>query len=121
MLWVVMKRAVDVCHLLLLLLLLGMIGTTAQLDVDTEYFNKKVEIYQEEMSKVIAGHLEYIEGRVNRLQENQDGYQVSTHQRLKLLEGRVKALESENRGLKSQSKAVNNVLIQNSGNNVVAN
>lgn len=119
MLWAVLKRAIDVCHLLLLLLLLGILGTTAKVDVDTEFFNKKVELFQEDMSKMVAGHLEYVEGRVNRLQENQDGYQVSTHQRLKLLEGRVKALEAENRGLKSQSKNTNNILIQNAGNSVV--
>lgn len=120
MLWVFVKRSVDVCHLVLLILLLSVLGANTKVDLDTEYFNTRIEMFQEETKKVIANNLTYVEGRINRLQEQQDGYQVSSHQRIKLLEGRVKALEAENKGLKSQSKSISNVVISNSGNNIVS-
>lgn len=121
MFWTVLHRAVDVMFLCLSATVLVLLLNISSDNATSGAFETEVKEVRQEVKALVDNTVMYLEGRVNKLAETQDLYQASTHQKIKMLEGRVKALEAENKDLKSQNKSVNSILIQNSGNNVVSN
>lgn len=79
-------------------------------------FETSLELFKEDITKAISSNLEYTETRVNRLSRQQDEYQSSMSTRQDILEGKVKALELENKTLKNQPKNINNLLNNNTVN-----
>ena len=121
MLWTILDRAVNLAFLVLAITIITVLTKTGNQDYDNNTLHLNLQASEKRIQKVIDNNLRYVEGRVNGNAQTQDEYQVSTSRRLDLVERKLKALESEKRGLKSQSKNVNSILIQNSGNNVVSN
>ena len=119
MFWKVIHRMVDLTFLILSITTLGLLLNITNDNATSGAFKTELKEIRQEMQSLSDNTLKYLEGRVNKLAEVQDIYQSSTHQRISLMEQRIKALEAENKGLKSQVKAVNNVVISNSANNIV--
>ena len=119
MFWTVVHRVVDLTFLILSVTILIVLLNISSDNADSSAFKKELSEVRQDMRKLSENTLTYLEGRVNKFAHSQDVYQVSTSRRIDLLESRVKKLEAENKGLKSQAKAVNNVVISNSANNIV--
>lgn len=101
--WVMIERAVQLCHLILLVLLLLLLSSGYKQGVDAQNFTAKIDLFKKDTAKLIENNLQYVEGRVNKLQEGQDGYQVANSKELYLLKERLKILESS----KGNARVVN--------------
>lgn len=101
--WVMIERAVQLCHLVLLVLLLLLLTSGYKQGVDAQNFTAKIDLFKQDTAKLIESNLQYVEGRVNKLQEGQDGYQVANSRELHLLKERLKTLE----GSKGNSRVIN--------------
>ncbi|MNW18715.1 hypothetical protein D3C71_2183870 [compost metagenome] len=64
--------------------------------------------------KVVANNTDYLEQRVNKASERQDDYQVSTDQRVYVLEQQMKALQADK---KNGQKVINNNINTNTAMN----
>lgn len=92
--WVIIERAVQLCHLILLVLLLILLSSGVKQGVDAQNFTAKIDLFQKDTNKIMANNVSYMEGKINKLQEEQDGYQVANSKELYLLKERLKILES---------------------------
>lgn len=61
-----------------------------------------------DLKKTIDNNLTYVEGRLNKLSMGLDSLKNQYEGDVSVLRERVKALESENKALKTQSKVINN-------------
>lgn len=117
MFWDVIKRLVDLTYLLLGLVMMAVLFSSVVQNQSTLDFEGSLKSFQEQVGKTISTNLEYAETRINRLARTQDDFQNSTSARMDILEGKVKAFETENKALKSQQKVIQNNLNLNTQNN----
>lgn len=115
MFWKFVERLVLTTYLLLGLVMGIVLYGGVNQNAKAFDFEGSLQVFKEEITKAISNNLQYVETRVNRLSRNVDEYQSSMSTRQDILEGKVKALEQENKNLKNQSKVINN----NLNNNVV--
>lgn len=114
MFWKFVERLVLTTYLLLGLVMGIVLYGGVNQNAKAFDFEGSLQLFKEDITKAISSNLEYTENRVNRLSRNVDEYQSSMSTRQDILEGKVKALEQENKNLKNQSKVINNNLLNNS-------
>lgn len=78
-------------------------------------YAQKLTVVQQEIQKVISNNIDYLEQRVNKVSERQDDYQVTTDQRVYVLEMRMKELQADKKN--GQKVIQNNIQTQNNTNN----
>lgn len=105
MAWIIIDRVVSLTFLLLAVTTLILLLNTSSATKEASNFGEKLELYKQESIKVMSGNINYMDGRLNKVAENQDSYQVSSDQRLYVLEMQVKQLMSDR---KNNQKIVNN-------------
>lgn len=113
MFWEVIKRLVDLTYLLLGLVMVVVLYSGVNQNTNNFNFEESLRGFKENITKTISNNLEYLEVKVNRVARNVDDYQNSSTTRINILEGRVTALELENKALKLQQKTINNNLNSN--------
>lgn len=106
--WDIVQRVASITTLFLLITMSVVVLNNGKAAVQEDHLTLRLEKYHEDNQKAISNNLSYIESRLNRLAVNQDSYQNGTANSLLILEERIKVLESENKGLKSQQKIINN-------------
>lgn len=114
MIWIVVDRVVSLTFLLLSITTLILLLNTASSTKEASNFSQKLELYKQESMRVMSNNMAYFDGRINKSSENQDSYQVSTDQRMYVLEMQVKQIMSDK---KSGSPRIINTNIQNNTNN----
>lgn len=114
MVWTVIDRVVSLTFLLLAITTLILLLNTTSATKEASNFSEKLELYKLESQRVMSNNINYIDGRLNKNSENQDSYQVSTDQRMYVLEMQVKQLILDK---KSGSSRIINTNIQNNTNN----
>lgn len=115
MVWTVVDRIVSLTFLLLAITTLILLINTASATKEASNFGEKLELYKQESMKVMSNNINYMDGRLNKVSENQDSYQVSTDQRMYVIEMQVKQLMVDR---KSNQKIINNnIQTQNNSNN----
>lgn len=97
MAWIILDRVVSLTFLLLAITTLILLLNTASATKEATNFSSKLELYKQESMKVMSNNMNYVDGRVNKVAENQDSYQVSTDQRMYVLEQRILQLQSSNK------------------------
>lgn len=105
MVWTIVDRVVSLTFLLLAITTLILLLNTAAASKESSNFSEKLELYKLESQKVMSNNINYIDGRLNKVSENQDSYQVSTDQRMYILEMQVKQILVDK---KNNQKIVNN-------------
>lgn len=116
MVWTIVDRVVSLTFLMLAITTLILLLNTASATKEASNFAGMLELYKQESIKVMSNNINYVDGRLNKVSENQDSYQVSTDQRMYILEMQVKQLVLDK---KSNQKIINNnqsnaVIYQNS-------
>jgi hypothetical protein len=106
MVWIIVDRVVSLTFLLLAITTLILLINTASATKEASNFGEKLELYKQESMKVMSNNINYIDGRINKSSENQDSYQVSTDQRLYVLELQVKQLMLDRK--QQNQKVINN-------------
>lgn len=119
--WVMIERAVQLCHLVLLVLLLLLLTSGYKQGVDAQNFTAKIDLFKQDTAKLIESNLQYVEGRVNKLQEGQDGYQVANSKELYLLKERLKTLENSKGGSRFINNNSNTVIVEGDKRNTLPN
>lgn len=117
MFWVVVDRVTTLTFLLLAVLLIVQVTSDKIDNSKMDALSSEMRADRKEIKGVIENNLRYFEGRINKLAQTQDEYQVSTAQKIFLLENRLKILEQENRALKNQQKIITNNI--NTNNNII--
>lgn len=107
MLWIILDRMVNLTFLLLAVVIIGTLLSNSKKDEKDERFALEVTALRQDFRKVMDSNLAYAEGRINKVAETQDEYQLSTSRRIDILYERVEALEKENKSLKLQAKIIN--------------
>lgn len=105
MVWLFIKRTVDILTLMLLIIMISIVMTNSKSAEDFGSFGLKLDQFKEETKTVTGKNVDYFDGRVNKLAETQDRYQVTTDQRVYVLEQKVKDLQGDK---KNNQKIVNN-------------
>jgi ribose 5-phosphate isomerase len=105
MIWTALKRTIDLLTFALLVLMLIVILTNSKSSEDIGNFGLKLDIAKQESLNAIKNNVEYFEKRINSVAEKQDSYQVSTDQRVYVLEMRMKELQADK---KNNQKIINN-------------
>lgn len=108
MIWEIVRRIVDLSTLLLLIMIISIILKNNKGQEDIGNFGLKLDQYRNESLRVMNNNIDYMDGRVNKLAEIQDSYQVGTDRRLSVLEERIKMFQMD--------KMNNNKVIQNNIN-----
>lgn len=104
MFWTYLQGAVNFVFLLLAVTLLSLLWSNTQdLNKDAN-MQKHFEIFKESVHKAMSNNIQYVETRINKIAQNSDDYQVSTSNRLYVLEDKVKKLEQDN---KASSRNIN--------------
>lgn len=103
--WVIVRRVADLLTLVLLIIMISIVMTNSKSSEDFGNFALKLDKYKQESAKVMASNIEYMDNRVNGLAETQDRYQVSTDQRVYVLEQRILQLQTDK---KASQKVINN-------------
>ena len=105
MIWKVLDRTATVAYLILSTILITILMANSNDNANVNNYGQKLTLVQQEILKVVANNTDYLEQRVNKTSERQDDYQVSTDQRIYVLELRVKELQTDK---KQNQKIVNN-------------
>lgn len=108
MIWEIVRRIVDLSTLLLLIMIISIILKNNKGQEAIGNFGLKLDQYRNESLRVMNNNIDYMDGRVNKLAEIQDSYQVGTDRRLSVLEERIKMFQMD--------KMNNNKVIQNNIN-----
>jgi len=116
MLWVIIERVIHLFTLVLLIVMLSIIFVNNKSSKDILQFDEKLAQYKEENQNTRANNIAYIEKRINKLQEQQDTYQILVDRRLLIMDNQVKSLTESN---KVTQKVINNNI--NTVGNVTAN
>lgn len=119
--WVMIERAVQLCHLVLLVLLLLLLTSGYKQGVDAQNFTAKIDLFKQDTAKLLDNNLHYTENRINKLQEGQDGYQVANSKELYLLKERLKALENSKGGSRFINNNSNTVIVEGDKRNTLPN
>jgi hypothetical protein len=106
MFWTIIDRVVNLTFLLLAFVIIGTLLSNSNTDKKEEVFALEVAALRQDFRRVMDNNIAYVEKRVNGLSQTQDEYQVSTSNRLGIVEDRLKRLEKENKDLKQQQKNV---------------
>lgn len=107
MIWKILDRCATLAYLLLSAILITILMNNSSENAGKNNFAQKITLMQQEVMKVIANNTDYLEQRVNKVSERQDDYQVSTDQRVYVLEMRMKELQSDKKG--NQKIITNNI------------
>jgi len=105
MLWVIVERVVHLFTLVLLIVMLSIIFTNNKTSHDVLQFDEKLTQYKQENQATRANNIAYIEKRINKLQEQQDTYQILVDRRLQIMDNQVRMLLESN---KVTQKVINN-------------
>lgn len=105
MIWVIVERVVHLTTLVLLIVMLSIIFTNSKASQDYTEFDNKLTQYKADNQATRANNIAYIEKRHNKLQEQQDTYQILVDRRLLNMENQVKMLMESS---KSNQKVINN-------------
>ena len=97
MVWVIIERFVHLMTLVLLILMISIVFNNNKTGDERNAFSLKLEEFKQESKKVTSNNITYVEGRINTLAEIQDGYQVSTSNKLYILEKRMDKLDQQNK------------------------
>lgn len=109
--WDILKRAIDIIHFTVLILMASILFISNKSGEDNASFSLKLESAKQDMIKVIGNNTNYLETRLNRTDEKQDNYQNTSSAQISLLTKRVEKIELENKS--SQKVIQNNLQIQN--------
>lgn len=115
MIWKILDRAATLAYLLLSAILITILMNNSSENAGKNNYAQKLTLVQQEIMKVVANNTDYLEQRVNKVSERQDDYQVSTDQRVYILEMRMKELQADKK--QSQKIIQNNIQTQNNSNN----
>lgn len=107
MIWKILDRAGTLAYLLLSTTLITILMSNSSENAGVNNFSQKLDFVKEEILKVVVNNTTYLEGRINNVSERQDNYQVTTDQRVYVLEQRIKELQNTNKS--SQKMIQNNV------------
>lgn len=105
MIWKVLDRAATVAYLILSTILIAILMASSSENAGVNNYAQKLTLVQQEIMKVVANNTDYLEQRVNKVSERQDDYQVSTDQRVYVLEMRMKELQADK---KQNQRVINN-------------
>ena len=105
MVWLFIKRTVDVLTLMLLIIMISIVMTNSKTSEDLGNFGLKLDKIQQETLIVIGKNVDYVDGRINKMSESQDRYQVGMDQRVHIAELQIKQLQADKR---DSSKVINN-------------
>ena len=108
--WDILKRAIDVIHFVVLVLMVSILFLNNITTEQIATFGLKVESVKEELVKVISSNTNYLETKVNRIDAKQDNYQNTSSTQISLLAQRIERLEKSYK---------NNTNIINTNNNLV--
>lgn len=108
--WDILKRAIDIIHFVVLVLMVSVLFLNNKSSENVASFGLKVDSVKEEITKVIANNTAYLEQRQNRIEAKQDNYQNTSSTQISLLNQRVERLEQAYK---------NNTKIINTNNNLV--
>lgn len=103
--WDILKRAIDIIHFTVLILMASVLFISNKSGEDRLAFSNKLESAKQEMVKLVSNNTSYLETRLNRTDEKQDSYQNTSSSQISLLTKRVDMLE--------QDKKQNQKVIQN--------
>lgn len=109
-----LRNIVDLTFLLLAVLLITILLRDMKVSDNNNNTQLNIEALRLEVTKVMSTNINYVEGRVNKLGETQDTYQVSTTHKINLLEQKVEKLEKDN---KNTNRIINT--ITNNNTNIV--
>lgn len=107
MIWKILDRAATLAYLLLSAILITILMNNSSENAGVNNYAQKLTLVQQEIGKVIANNTDYLEQRVNKTSERQDDYQVSTDQRIYVLEMRMKELQADKK--QNQKIITNNI------------
>lgn len=105
MIWKILDRAGTLAYLLLSTILITILMSNSSENAGVNNFSQKLDFVKEEILKVVVNNTTYLEGRINNVSERQDNYQVTTDQRVYVLEQRIKELQMDK---KSSQKVIQN-------------
>lgn len=103
--WDILKRAIDIIHFTVLILMASVLFISNKSGEDSLAFSNKLESAKQEMVKLVGNNTGYLETRINRTDEKQDNYQNTSSGQISLLTKRVDILEQDK---KSNQKIINN-------------
>lgn len=102
--WDILKRAIDIIHFVVLVLMVSVLFLNNKSSENVASFGLKVDSVKEEITKVIANNTVYLEQRQNRIEAKQDNYQNTSSTQISLLNQRVERLEQ---AYKNNNKIIN--------------
>ena len=105
MFWKILDRAGTIAYLLLSTILITILMNNSSENAGVNNYAQKLTLVQQEIMKVVANNTDYLETRLNKVSERQDDYQVSTDQRVYILEMQMKALQADK---KLNQRVINN-------------
>lgn len=97
MLWQVIDRVVTLLTLVALVLMVAIIFNSGRSSQDLSLIENKLNQYKIENQNTRSNNINYIEKRINKLQEQQDSYQILVDRRLLIMENQIKLLVDTNR------------------------
>lgn len=103
--WDLLKRAIDIIHFTVLILMASVLFISNKSGEDSLAFSNKLEAAKQEMVKLVSNNTAYLETRINRSDEKQDNYQNTSSSQINLLTKRVDLLEQDK---KSNQKVIQN-------------
>jgi len=110
--WDILKRAIDVIHFVVLVLMVSILFLNNNTSEQVATYGLKMESLKEDVLKVISNNTSYLETRQNRIDAKQDNYQNTSSTQISLLTQRVEKLEKT---YKNDTKIINtntnNVLV----------
>lgn len=110
--WDILKRAIDIIHFTVLILMASVLFISNKSGEDSQAFSNKLDSAKQEMIKLVSNNTTYLETRINRSDEKQDNYQNTSGGQISLLTKRVDMLEQD----KKSNQKVIQTNIQTVGN-----
>ena len=95
--WDILKRAIDIIHFVVLILMVSVLFISNKSGEDNTSFSLKLESAKQDMIKLVGNNTNYLEARLNRTDEKQDSYQNTSSNQISLLTRRVDLLEQDKR------------------------
>lgn len=102
--WDILKRAIDVIHFVVLVLMVSILFLNNNTSEQVATYGLKMESLKEDVMKVISNNTSYLETRQNRIDAKQDNYQNTSSAQISLLNQRVERLE---KAYKNDNKIIN--------------
>lgn len=111
--WGILKRAIDIIHFIVLILMVSILFISNKSGEDSLAFSNKLDSAKQEMIKLVSNNTAYLESRLNRTDEKQDNYQNTSSTQITLLTKRIDIIEQSSKG---NNKIINtniNTLLNN--------